>query len=441
MLTHWRFTGLWRHPDFMKLWAGQTISVGGTAVTDLALPLTAVLTLKANPAQMGALSALEVAPYLLFSLFAGVWVDRLRRRPVLIAADLGRAGLLASIPIVALLGRLSLAQLYTVAFVVGALSVIFNVAYQSFLPSVVARAHLVEGNGKLALSASVGQVAGPGVGGGLVQLLSAPVAIAVDALSYVASAMLLTAIHAPEPAPRRFDGRRDARAEIREGLRAVARQPVLRVLVGAWSVYEFSAGLLLAVLLLYLTRDLGLAPALLGAVFMVGSVSGIVGATLTGWFARRLGLGLSIAAALTVLGLGGLCFPLAGVFRPVELPLVVLGQILSGVGLTVSGSNQTSLRQAVTPERLRGRVNASYAFLTSGVRPFGALLGGVLGQRLGVPATLTVGALGILVAAAWILSSPIRAIHIIPAAEPDSPSVSTDKMRHVDGPITGVRRD
>jgi MFS family permease len=427
MPTHWRLGGLWRHPDFMKLWAGQTISVGGTAVTDLALPLTAVLTLKASPAQMGALSALEVAPYLLVSLFAGVWVDRLRRRPVLIAADLGRAGLLASIPIVALLGRLGLAQLYTVAFVVGALSVIFNIAYQSFLPSVVARDHLVEGNGKLALSASVGQVAGPGVGGALVQVLTAPVAIAVDALSYVASAMLLAEIHAPEPVPRRSGWRRDARAEIGEGLRAVAGQPVLRVLVGAWSVYEFSAGLLLAVLLLYLTRDLGLAPALLGAVFMVGSVSGIVGAALTGWFARRLGLGLSIAAALAALGLGGLCLPLAGVFRPVELPLVVLGQILSGVGLTVSGSNQTSLRQAVTPERLRGRVNASYAFLTSGVRPFGALLGGVLGQRLGVPATLTVGALGILVAAAWILSSPIRAIPTPPVAEPDPPSVSTDK--------------
>ncbi len=421
MPTRRRLTGLWRHPDFMKLWAGQAISVGGTAVTDLALPLTAALTLRATPAQMGVLGALEVLPYLLVSLLAGVWVDRLRRRPVLIAADLGRAGLLASIPIAALLGRLGLTQLYAVAFLVGALSVIFNVAYQSFLPSVVARDHLVEGNGKLALSASMGQVVGPGVGGSLVQLLTAPVAIAVDALSYVASATFLALIHAPEPAPRRSNGRRALRVEIGEGLRAVVRQPVLRVLVGAWSIYEFSVGLLLAVLLLYLTRDLGLAPALLGGVFMAGSVSGIAGAALTGWLARRLGLGLSIAAALVVLALGTVCLPLAGAFRLVELPLVVLSQILSGVGLTVSGSNQTSLRQAVTPERLRGRVNASHAFLTSGVRPFGAILGGALGQRLGLPATLTVGALGILVAAAWIIASPVRAIRAVPLeGEPDS---------------------
>jgi len=430
MPTRGRLTGLWRQPDFMKLWAGQTISVGGTAVTDLALPLTAALTLKATPTQMGLLGALDVLPYLLVSLIAGVWVDRLRHRPVLIAADLGRAGLLASIPAAALLGRLGLVQLYAVAFVVGALSVVFNVAYQSFLPSVVARDHLVEGNGKLALSASVGQVAGPGVGGSLVQVLTAPIAIAVDALSYVASATFLTFIHAPEPEPRPSAGRRDIRVEIGEGLRVVARQPVLRVLVGAWSVYEFSVGLLLAVLLLYLTRDLGLAPALLGAVFMAGSVSGIAGAALTGWVARRLGLGRSIAAGLVMLALGGLCPPLAGVVRSVAVPLVVLGQILSGVGLVVSGSTQTSLRQAVTPERLRGRVNASYAFLTSGVRPFGALLGGVLGQRVGLSPTLTVGALGILVAAAWITASPIRAIRTAQVeVAPDPHSVSTDEAR------------
>lgn len=413
MPTHGRRASLWRHPDFMKLWAGQTISVGGTAVTDLALPLTAALTLKATPTQMGLLGALDVLPYLLISLLAGVWADRLRRRPVLIAADLGRAALLASIPLAALFGRLGLAQLYCVAFFVGALSVVFNVAYQSFLPSVVARDHLVEGNGKLALSASMGQVVGPGVGGSLVQLLTAPVAIAVDALSYVASATFLTLIHAPEPTLPRPDGRRGVRVEIGEGLRAVARQPVLRVLVGAWSVYEFSVGILLAVLLLYLTRELGLTPALLGGVFMVGSMSGVAGAALTGWVARRLGLGRSIAAALAALALGAVCLPLAGVFRPVAVPLVVLGQILSGIGLTVSGSTQASLRQAVTPERLRGRVNASYAFLTSGVRPFGAILGGILGQSLGLSATLTVGALGILVAAAWITASPVRAIRTI----------------------------
>jgi len=396
----------------MKLWAGQAVSIFGTEVTSLALPLTAVLLLKATPVQMGILGAIGLAPYVLFSLAAGVWVDRLHRRPVLIAADLGRAALLASIPAAALLNRLAMGQLYVVGFLVGALSLFFGLAYQSFLPSVVGRDRLVEGNGKLALSASTGQVAGPGLGGTLVQLLTAPVAILVDAASYIASAALIALVRAPEAPvpPRRLDGRGTMRAEIGEGFRAIAGQPALRAITGSWSVYEFAIGMTLAVLVLYLTRDLGVAPAVLGSVFVVWSVSGLAGAALTGWAARRLGLGPSIGLALLMAGVGGLCAPLAMALRPAALPLVFVGQVLSGVGLTLSGSNQSSLRQALTPERARGRVNACFSFLTTGVRPFGALLGGVLGGAIGLPATLLVGALGMLIAGLWILRSAAGAV-------------------------------
>jgi len=217
----------------MKLWVGQAVSIFGTEVTSLALPLTAVLLLKATPLQMGLLGAVGLAPYVLFSLVAGVWVDRLRRRPLLIAADLGRAVLLASIPVSALPGLLTMGQLYIVGFLVGALNLVFGLAYQSFLSAVVGRDRLVEGNGKLAMSASTGQVAGPGLGGALVQLLTAPVAILVDAISYLVSAAFIALVRASEPPPRPRIARGSLRAEIGEGFRTVARQPVLRALTAS----------------------------------------------------------------------------------------------------------------------------------------------------------------------------------------------------------------
>ncbi len=400
----------------MKLWAGQAVSIFGTEVTSLALPLTAVFLLKATPLQMGILGAVGLAPYVMLSLVAGVWVDRLRRRPVLIAADLGRAVLLASIPAAALLRLLTMGQLYIVGFLVGTLSLIFGLAYQSFLPSVVGRDRLVEGNGKLAMSASTGQVAGPGLGGALVQALTAPVAILVDAASYAVSAALIALVRAPEASPQRPARREPMRAEIGEGLRIVARQPVLRAITLSWSVYEFAVGMVLAVLVLYLTRDLGIAPAVLGWVFVVWSASGLAGASLTNWAARRFGLGPSIGAALLVAGLGGLCAPLAIIVpRPVAIPLVLVGQVLSGIGLTLSGSNQSGLRQALTPEHAQGRVNACFSFLTTGLRPFGALLGGVLGEAIGLPLTLLVGALGITAAGLWVLLSAAGAVRAAPA--------------------------
>jgi len=224
--------GLWGHPEFPKLWIGETISLLGSQVTVLSLPLAASIVLQATPFQMGVLGASQTIPFLLFGLVAGVWVDRLRRRPIMLIADVGRAVLLTTIPIAAVLGMLRLEQLLIVAFAVGVLDVFFGLAYASFLPSVVRREELSEGNAKLALSAEVARVAGPGLAGILVQVLSAPIAVAVDAASFLVSAFALTRIKASEPPPVPASERQSVWTEIGEGLRAVTAQPILRTLVG-----------------------------------------------------------------------------------------------------------------------------------------------------------------------------------------------------------------
>jgi MFS family permease len=412
-------TSLWFHLEFLKLWVGQTVSLFGSEVTDLALPLTAVLVLQATPAQMGALGAVEYAPALLVGLVAGVWIDRLRRRPVLLAADLGRALLLASVPAAALLHRLHLAQLYVVGFLAGTLTVCFDVAYQSYLPALVHRARLVEGNSRLEMSRAVSQVAGPGLAGGLVQLLTAPVAILADAASFLASAAALGLIRAPEPAPSRHDRRPGVWAEAREGLRTVARQPALRASAGCSGTFALFTGLQMAILVLYAARALAFPPAIIGGIFVGGGVGVFLGAALTGRLTRRLGLGPAIVAGLALDGVAGLLFPLAGALRALALPLMVTGQVVAGLGLPLYRGNTLSLRQAATPDYLLGRVNASMQCLTVGLRALGALVGGMLGATVGLQAALVVGAAGVLLATTWILGSPVRTLHEPPATVVD----------------------
>src|SRR6266571_4222971 len=264
------FRGLWRHPDFVRLWAGQTISQFGTQISQLAIPLTAALVLNASPFEMGLLGAFEFAPFLLLSLFAGVWVDRTARRPVLIVADVGRALLLGSIPAAAFLGILHIEQLYVVGLLTGVLTVFFDVAYQSYLPVLVSREHLVEGNSKLEVSNSVAQIAGPGVAGALVQLITAPLAVLVDALSFIASVISLLLIHAPEPAPERHAGSSSSMwSELREGLGVVLDNPLLRSIAGCTGTSNLFGNALQALFVLYLTRDLGLPPAVIGLIYAV----------------------------------------------------------------------------------------------------------------------------------------------------------------------------
>ena len=412
-----RLTGLWRHPDFVKLWTGQTISLIGSQVTFLALPLTAVLVLNATPAQMGFLTAAGAIPSLLVGLFAGVWVDRRRRRPILIAADLGRAALLLLIPAAALLGVLRIEYLYIVAFLVGTLGLFFEVAHHSFLPSLVGRQQLVEGNSKLEISDSVAEIVGPGLAGGLVQLVTAPIAIAVDAISFLISALFLGLIRTPEPAPKPPDEQQNILGEAVEGLSLVSRNALLRAIAGSMSTLHLFNSVLEAVFVLYVTRELGIGPGLLGLIFASGSVGFLVGALLPGWVSRRFGLGSGIIGGLLLVGLSDLLIPLVGgsVVMIMRILVLMAAQFFFGLGLTIFNIGQVSVRQAVTPDHLQGRMNATMSFIAAGSVPLGGLLGGGLGEMIGLRPTLVLAALGEMLAVLWLILSPIRSLREQPA--------------------------
>lgn len=428
-LTPTRLDGLWRHPDFLKLWSGQTISVFGDQIATLALPLVAVLTLKANAVEMGILGAAERAPFLLVGLFAGVWVDRMRRRPILIGADVGRALLLGSIPAAALLGRLTVHYLYVVAFLVGILTVFFDVAYQSYLPVLVSRERLVEGNSKLEVSNSVATIAGPGLAGALVQLITAPLALLLDAVSFVASVASLLWIGAPEPAPRPADEAAGGRAgiwrEIGEGLRVVLGNRLLRAIAGCTGTSNLFGSMTFAVFVLYVTRDLGLSPALLGIVLAAFGPGGLLGALLAGPAARRLGIGPAIVGSIAVIGVAGFLVPLASGPIAVTVPLLALSGFVGGMMNPIYNITQVSLRQQITPDRVQGRMNATMRFIVWGTMPIGALAGGFMGALIGLRPTLFVGAVGALLAVLWVYFSPVRALREQPPpAEEAAPALA-----------------
>lgn len=409
-----RMTGLWRNSQFALLWAAQTVSHLGSQITLLALPLTAVLALGASPAEMGLLGAAEFAPWLLVGLFAGVWVDRLRRRPILMAADLGRALLLLTVPLAAMLGMLSLPLLYVIAFLVGILSVLFEVAYNAFLPSLVRRDELVEGNSKLLASASAAEIAGPGIAGGLAQLVTAPVAVAVDAVSYIASALLVGFIRVKEPQPVPRSERSMAR-EVREGLGALLNDRLLRTLVIASTAANMALAVHTTLRILYATRDLRLEPALLGLVLALGSIGGLPAVLLVGRATRRFGLGPTIVGAAVLMAVGGLFFPLAGGPLPVVMGVLVAGLMLSSLGGMTYVITVGSLRQAVTPQRLQGRVSASARFISRSAIPVGAIVGGLLGEWLGLRLTLALASACSLLMALYVWLSPVGALREAPA--------------------------
>ena len=405
--------GLWRRPDFLKLWAGQSVSLFGSAVTELAFPLTAVLVLGATPSQMGALQAAQYAPFLLLGLFAGVWVDRLRRRPLLIWADVGRALLIGSIPVAAALGVLRLEHLYGVAFLVGVLTVLFDVAYFAYVPSLVPRAALPDANAKLEVSRSLAQTTGPTLAGILVQVATAPVAMAIDAASFAVSAAAIALIRTPEPAPGLSfrsaaagggdvspnpgdgpaagspGGGRSIWREIGEGLRLVWQDPVLRALAGQLASLQLAGGINGALFVLFALRQLELTPVLLGALTSVYSVVALLTALVLGPVAR-FGERRTLVGSLLLIGIGNICFPLAGLAPSAAVPLLAARAVvhgLSGPAFNVAGS---SLRQKVTPDRLLGRVSATIRFFGWGILPLSALAGGFLAERIGLLGTLTV---------------------------------------------------
>jgi MFS family permease len=398
--------------NFGLLWSGQTISEFGSRITREGLPLAANLVLQATPVQMGLLAAIGTLPVLLVSLFAGVWVDRLRRRPLLIVADLGRAVLLLSIPLAAMLGLLRIEQLYLVAALVGILTVIFEVANQSFLPGLVAREQIVEANSKLSASSSLAEIGGPTLAGVLVQAITAPLAILFDALSFLVSALCAGFIRVPEARPSPAQERQNLWREIQAGLRLLLGNPVLRAITLSTSTDNFFGGAFAALYGLFLIRELAVTPALYGVLVTFGGIGAFVGAFAAGRLVRRVGLGKTLIGAMLLSGAASLLTPLAGGPHLVIIAMLMASQLVGDFGREIYLINAVSLRQSIIPNHLLGRVNASAQFLTEGIWPLGAILAGLLSEAIGMRYTLLLGAgLGFLLSSAWLLFSPLRRLH------------------------------
>jgi len=402
---------LWRQRDFMSLWSAQTVSQVGSQVTVLALPLTAILVLQADTFEVGLLGTAQFLPFVLVGLPAGVWVDRLPRRPILVVGDLGRAAALASIPAAHALGVLTMGQLYAVAFVAGVLTVFFDVAYMAYLPSLVGREHLVEGNSKLEISRSAAQVTGPGLAGALVELFKGPVAIAVDAASYVGSALFVLRIRRQEP-PNTSGTRPRMTTGIAEGLRYVTRHRLLRWIAACTAISNLFGQMAQTVLLVFAVRELDMSPGLIGVVFSAGSVAALAAAFVSTRAPQRIGVGPTIVGAAAIGSAAGLILPLAT--RSNGLALLVGWSLVVAFAGVLYNVTQGSLRQAITPERMQGRMNATMRFMVWGTIPVGSLLGGVLGEVIGLRPTLVVAAVGGLTAVVPVLFSDVRDLHEVP---------------------------
>jgi MFS family permease len=410
----WPRGGLWRHGDFLKLWSAESISQLGSQISGLALPLVAVIVLEASPFAVAAVGVVEFLPFILFAIPAGVWVDRLRRKPILVVADLGRAALLVSIPVAYWFDALGMGQLYVVGFLVGVCTVFFDVSYQSYLPSLVARGQLVDGNSKLELSRSGAQLAGPGAAGGLISLVGAPVAVVLDALSFLASALFLFGIRKPEVLPQRAANapKPNMLAEAKEGLRYVLNDRYLRpitICTGTSNLFWSLGG---SILIVYAVRELEMSPAVIGLVFSVANVGPLLAALTVNKITARIGVGRTILYSSIVFSASAAVYPAA----PKELaaPLFIVGGIFAGYAVVAYNITQVSFRQAVCPERLQGRMNASIRFIVWGTMPIGALSGGALATWLGLRPALWIGAIGALFTFLPILLSPVRSIERMP---------------------------
>jgi MFS family permease len=405
---------LLRQPEFLKLWAAQSISQIGDQVTYLALPLVAVLTLDASAAQMGLLTAAELMPHLLFSLFAGVWIERRsNRRKLMIAADIARAGLLASVPLAAAFDVLTFPQLYAVGFVAGSFAVLFDISWATLFPAVVPRRDFVDANSKLSLSRSVSFVTGPAIAGFLVQALTAPVTLLVDAFSFLGSALFLRRIRTEEPPPER-DGN-GVLGSLRDGMRFVLRDDLIRADLGCAATVNLFNFVFHAIFILYATKQLGVAPGTLGIALGVGAVGGILGALVAPRLERAIGIGPSVV-------LGSVLFPAPLILVPIatgsELTLgLMLGaaEFFSAVGVMIFDVSAASMLFMRTPDRIRARTAGTFRFVNYGIRPIGALLGGALGTAIGLQATLWIGVLGALLGVVWLVFSPIPRLREAPA--------------------------
>jgi predicted MFS family arabinose efflux permease len=397
---------LWSHPEFLKLWIGSSISMVGSQVTVLALPLTAVFIFGAGPAETGMLTAAGVAPMALFGLIAGAWVDRLPRRPTRIAADVGSALVIASVPAAALLGVLRLEHLYLATFVAGCFALWSRISLSAMMPSLVGRQNLLEANSKMIMSFSVAQIAGPSLAGVLVQALTAPLALLADAFSFVVSALCVWRVRLQERTAS-AKGRQSIWREVLQGLVWLRGEPILFRLTLSIGLANVAWYGVQAVLVVYATRDLELSPALLGVALGAMGPSSLVGAFVAAPVARRFGLGRTMVAALSGEAASRLVLLAAGGPPLVAALSIGLAQVLFGFIAPLWDVNANSLRQSATPERLLGRVSAASTFVGVGLAPIGALLAGWIGEVASPRAALLETAVVTIIALAVLVRSPV----------------------------------
>lgn len=396
-------------PEFRRLWLGQSVSFVGSEVTLVALPLAAVLLLEADARDMGYLVAAQNLPMIFFGLIAGVWVDRARRQPILVATNLGSAALLAAIPGAALLGQLDLLLLGAVAFGASTMSVIGTVADRAYVASLVPRAHLVAANSRIQFSYSLSKTVGPGLAGVLVQTITAPLAIVVDVVTFTIAGTLYASIRHKETLPAPRDSH--VVADVLEGLKRVARHDVLRPLVLCGAVHNICTTAIVAVYVLYLTRSLEVTPALLGTILVAGGVGSVLGSLVAGRLTGRIGIGPALIWSQALTGIARLLIPLAGGPLPVVVLMLAISELVLGAVRAVFNITQISLRQSVTEAAYQGRVNATIGFLLWAFTPIGALAGGYLGNSLGLNATLWLAGGGVLASTAIAYFSALRTTH------------------------------
>jgi len=397
---------LTRQPLFLRFWAGQTVSVFGDQISALAIPLTAILALDASALEVGILASLTWLPHLLFSLPAGVWIDRrAHRRANMIVSDVLRATALATIPLAWWLGVLSMAQLLAVAFAVGALTVFFDLSGASFVVALVHRSQFVDATSKFSATRSLSYIAGPSTAGVLVQALTAPVAIAADAVSFVVSALALTSVRVPEPEVE-HDGS-SVRADLKEGFRYLAHQRVLRAGVACTSTINFFTFFIFAIFVLYASRTLGLSAGVIGLILGAASVGALAGALIAPRVGRRIGMGRAVVVGSILFPAPMALFPLAQGPHWLSGAMLLAGEFLASVGVMIFDVNQNSLMLMLIPQEVRSRVIGVMRFFNYGTRPFGALLGGVLGAEIGLRPTLWIAVAGSLLGALFLIASPM----------------------------------
>lgn len=398
---------LWRHANFLRFWSANIISDFGSGITFLALPIIGAVMLEATAGQMGLLSAAGTLPYLLIGLPVGVFVDQRRKRPLLIIADIGRLILIGTLPLAVLFWQLTWPHLLLVTFLVGCLTLLANVAEEAFLPGLISRDNLVEGYSKLSASNSLIELSGPALAATLIDLLTAPIALMIDAASFLLSSVLLGSIKMGEPAPKPVSERPSFWQQVRQGLSFIRHHAQLRPMLLNNSSMQLFGGMIDALLILYLLH-LGLPATFVGVIFAVGSLAGLAAAAWGRRAAKRFGLGKMVILGSLLIGVGALARPFAFGTPWLAGVILLLGQSFSGFGNTVYNIGYDSLAQSLTPDEFLGRVNATGLFIGFGALPVGALLGGLFGEWFGLRTAVAISSTGLLLSVLWVYFSPLQ---------------------------------